>query len=101
MLSHASNNEEEGRTDSGTGKTLVLAASIWSEQTHGKVWVYDQGWWSKDRELWQLAQTARWKDVILDDGVKTAIMRDVADFFDAKHAYAEFGLLWKVGHFQF
>jgi transitional endoplasmic reticulum ATPase len=77
-------------------EALVLAASIWSEQSHNEVWVYDQGWWSKDKELWRVVQAARWEDVILDEGTKNAIMRDVAGFFDAKSAYAEFGTPWKV-----
>ncbi len=35
--------------------------------------------------------------MILGDEMKGAIMSDVAGFFDAKDAYAEFGTPWKVG----
>lgn len=100
VLSQASDNEGQRQTDSEQVKMLVLAASLWLEQSHNEVWVYDRGRWSKDKELWQAAQTARWEDVILDDGMKTAIMRDVAGFFDVKHAYAELGTPWKVGYLQ-
>lgn len=88
VLSHA--------TNKGMGESLVLAASVWSEQSHNEVWVYDQGWWSKDKELWRVVQDSKWEDVILDEGLKRAIMRDVTGFFDAKNAYAEFGTPWKV-----
>ena len=81
----------------GAAEALVIAVSIWSEQIHNEVWVYDQGWWSKDKELWRVAQEASWDNVILGDEMKGAIMQDVAGFFDAKDAYAEFGTPWKVG----
>ncbi len=78
-------------------EALVIAANVWSEQIHNEVWVYDQGWWSKDKELWRVVQEASWANVILGDEMKGAVISDVAGFFDAKDAYAEFGMPWKVG----
>ena len=78
-------------------EALVLAAGIWSEQIHEQVWVYDQGRWSKDKELYQIVQRGSWEDLILDEGMKRAIRRDVTGFFDARETYAEFGTPWKVG----
>ena len=96
VLSQASNKEGERRTGSVTAEALVRAASLWFVQSNKEVWVYDQGRWHKDKELWRVAQDARWEDVILDEDMKTAIMRDVTGFFDAKDTYAEFGTPWKV-----
>lgn len=79
-------------------EALILAASIWSQQSHEQVWVYDQGRWSKDEELWRTVQDGDWKDVILEENTKRAIMRDVIGFFDARETYAEFGTVWKVRH---
>ena len=81
---------------SQTAHDLILAASIWAEKSHEEVWVFDQGRWSKDKELWQAVQGVRYEDVILDEAVKAAIMRDVTGFFDAKKDYLEFGTPWKV-----
>ena len=78
-------------------EALVLAASIWSHQSHEEVWVYDQGRWSKDEELWRVVQGGSWEDLILDESIKGAIMRDVVGFFDARETYTELGTPWKVG----
>ena len=59
-------------------------------------WVYDQGPWTKDKELWQAVQGSQFEDVILDEAIKRAIIRDVIGFFDAKKDYLEFGTPWKV-----
>lgn len=34
--------------------------------------------------------------MVLDEGMKIAIMKDVVGFFDAKDVYAEFEAPWKV-----
>lgn len=78
-------------------EALVLAAGIWSQQSHEQVWVYDQGRWSKDKDLYQMVQRGSWEDLILDEGMKRAIRRDVTGFFDAIETYEEFGTPWKVG----
>ena len=77
-------------------EALVLAASIWAHQSHREVWVYDQGRWGKDEELWRVVQGGSWEDLILDESAKEAIMRDVIGFFDARETYAELGTPWKV-----
>ncbi len=77
-------------------EALVLAAQIWSQEIHEQVWVYDQGRWIKDKELWWMTQRGSWEDVILDESTKRAIMRDVTGFFDARETYAELGTPWKV-----
>lgn len=43
-----------------------------------------------------MVQSGSWKDIILDEGTKRSIMRDVIGFFDARETYAEFGTPWKV-----
>ncbi|CAD6573448.1 MAG: hypothetical protein ASARMPRED_006081 [Alectoria sarmentosa] len=88
---------ERDQAGSEATEALVLAASIWSQQIHEQVWVYDQGRWSKDEELWRMVQGGSWKDVIMEESTKRAIMRDVIGFFDARETYAEFGTVWKRG----
>ena len=87
---------ERDQAGSEATEALVLAASIWSQQIHEQVWVYDQGRWSKDEGLWRTVQGGSWKDVIMEESTKSAIMRDVSGFFDARETYAEFGTVWKV-----
>jgi hypothetical protein len=58
--------------------------------------VFDQGFWQKNRELWQNIQKSNWEDVILEKGKKEAIIEDVIGFFDSESRYSEFGVPWKV-----
>lgn len=88
--------EQEGSEAMKAMEALVLAASIWSQESHEQIWIYDQGRWSKDKELWRMVQGGSWEDVILDESTKMAIMRDVMGFFDARETYVELGTPWKV-----
>ena len=89
---------EKDQMGSEVTEALVLAASIWSQEIHDQIWVYDQGRWSKNAELWRVVQGGSWNDVVMEESTKRAIMRDVIGFFDARETYAEFGTVWKVRH---
>ena len=89
----AGQKDQEG---SDAMEALVLAASIWSQESHEEVWVYDQGRWSKNEELWRMVQSGNWEDLIVEENTKRAIMRDVIGFYDARETYVELGTPWKV-----
>ena len=97
VLRELSKAGEKDREGSEAMEALVLAASIWSHQSHEEVWVYDQGRWSKDEELWRVVQGGSWEDLVLEESTKRAILRDVLGFFDARETYVELGTPWKVG----
>lgn len=67
--------EEGGLRDQEGIAAMVLAANIWSQESHEQVWAYDQGHWSKDEELWRMVPSGNWEDVILDESTKGAMMR--------------------------
>ena len=77
-------------------RLLLLAAGAWADQLHEEVWVYNQGFWSKDHTLWKEIQKADWKDVILNDAFKKALQKDVYGFFTSEAIYKELGIPWKV-----
>ena len=87
---------ETDRAGSEAIEALILAAGIWSQQLHRQVWAYDHGRWHKDEELWRMVQGGSWKDLILEESTKKAIMRDVIGFFDTRETYVELGTPWKV-----
>lgn len=97
VLSQSAMEGEKDHMATEVMEALILAAGLWSEQIHEQVWVYDQGRWGKDKELWSMVQSASWKDMILEEVTKRAIMRDVIGFFDARETYAEFEIPWKRG----
>ncbi|KAF4628461.1 hypothetical protein G7Y89_g9690 [Cudoniella acicularis] len=75
---------------------LLAAGSRWMQELHNEVLVFDQGWWQKNRELWENVQESNWEDVILEKEKKEAIIDDVIGFFDSETRYAEFGVPWKA-----
>ncbi|TVY85701.1 putative ATPase YjoB, partial [Lachnellula willkommii] len=76
---------------------LVEEATRWMQDLHGEVLVFDQGFWQKNRELWQNIQKAKWEDVILEEEKKKSIIDDVLGFFESEGRYSEFGVPWKRG----
>lgn len=75
---------------------LILAASKWSTEVHEEIYIFDNGFWSKNKELWNSVQTSTWDDVILDRAMKKNLIDDIEGFFDRKDVYKQFTVPWKV-----
>ncbi|TRX91387.1 hypothetical protein FHL15_007809, partial [Xylaria flabelliformis] len=78
-------------------EALLLAAGGWANELHGEVWVFDQGRWQKNAELFRSIMGASWDNVILDADMKRAIIDDHTSFFDSRDAYARLKVPWKRG----
>ncbi|KUJ07990.1 P-loop containing nucleoside triphosphate hydrolase protein [Mollisia scopiformis] len=76
---------------------LIAAAAKYAQELHNEVLVFDQGFWQKNKELYENIQKSNWEDVILEQEKKEAIIEDVLGFFNAESRYAEFGVPWKRG----
>ncbi|OCL03024.1 P-loop containing nucleoside triphosphate hydrolase protein [Glonium stellatum] len=76
---------------------LLLAVGKWTSQLHDEIYVFDGGFWAKNRELWAAVQGASWDEVILDPATKANIMEDVLGFFDSQSLYRELAVPWKRG----
>jgi SpoVK/Ycf46/Vps4 family AAA+-type ATPase len=76
---------------------LIVAASKHGQELHNEVWVFDGGYWQKSGELWQSVQHSKWEDVILEEGMKKAIIDDVENFFGSRDTYAKLKVPWKRG----
>jgi transitional endoplasmic reticulum ATPase len=76
-------------------RELLVAAGVWSDQLHQEIWVYNQTW-QKNAGLWHEIQKGSWDAVILEDGFKQAIQKDVFGFFSSKDTYKGLTLPWKV-----
>ncbi|KAF9651126.1 P-loop containing nucleoside triphosphate hydrolase protein [Thelephora ganbajun] len=84
-------------TSEQPSKDLFVAAGGWSQALHDEIWVFNQGFWDKDPGLWQEVQRANWKDVILDEGFKTTLQKDVFGFFSSERVYLDLQIPWKRG----
>ena len=76
---------------------LLKLASVWSQQLHNEVWVFDSGYWQKSAELYDSVMKADWDSVILDDDMKKALISDVENFFDGQKTYLDLKVPWKRG----
>ena len=83
--------------DAAEADALILAAGRYSSSLHDEIWVFDQGYWQKDRELWRSIQNSLWENVILDEGMKKQLKGDAQRFFDARKEYGKLGVPWKRG----
>ena len=76
---------------------LLIKAGVWTNELHDEIWVFDQGFWQKSRELYESIKKASWDDVILKDKQKTAMISDVNDFFDSNDTFDRLNVPWKRG----
>ncbi|KAK3905983.1 P-loop containing nucleoside triphosphate hydrolase protein [Staphylotrichum tortipilum] len=84
-------------TDTAKADALVIAAGQWSNELNEEVWVWDRGMWQKSAELYQSILKASWDAVILDEGMKKAIITDHQSFFDSRDTYGRLRVPWKRG----
>jgi transitional endoplasmic reticulum ATPase len=76
---------------------LLYETGVWTNELHNEIWEFDGGYWQKSADLWKSVQNSHWEDVILDDGLKKAIISDVENFFDSKETYDRLKVPWKRG----
>jgi transitional endoplasmic reticulum ATPase len=76
---------------------LILAAGKWTSELHNEIFVFDDGRWTKSKELWRSVNSASWEDVILDPEMKRGLIEDVQGFFSNQTLYKEFAVPWKRG----
>lgn len=78
---------------------LIMAASQNLSEIDEETWVYDRGYWQKNRKLWKNVHACKWENVILNSEMKDLVIRDIEGFFDRKTDYESFGVPWKVCHY--
>ncbi|KAK5627964.1 hypothetical protein RRF57_003679 [Xylaria bambusicola] len=78
-------------------ETLLLTAGHWANDLHEEVWVFDHGYWEKNTELFQSVLGASWDNVILEEGMKKAIIDDHVSFYESRDTYASLKVPWKRG----
>ncbi|KAK4235739.1 putative ATPase [Achaetomium macrosporum] len=83
--------------DPAKADALVIAAGQWGSELHEEVWVWDGGAWTKSAELYDSIRKASWDNVILEEGMKKALIEDHQSFFDSRDTYARLKIPWKRG----
>lgn len=96
VLFECKKNEEKAAAQKTTDE-LVAEATKFMRELHNEVLIFDQGFWRKNKELWDNIQKSNWEDVILEHEKKEAIIEDVIGFFNSEARYSEFKVPWKRG----
>ncbi|CAJ2510272.1 Uu.00g061720.m01.CDS01 [Anthostomella pinea] len=78
-------------------EALILEAGRWATELHGELFVFDQGGWQKNAELYRSVMKASWDNVILDADMKKAIIDDHLNFFESRKTYQRLQVPWKRG----
>ncbi|KAF2677023.1 proteasome-activating nucleotidase [Lentithecium fluviatile CBS 122367] len=76
---------------------LVLTCGKWTSQLHSEIWVFDNGYWEKSKELYAAVSGSSWSDVILAPDMKKGLIEDVQGFFDNRALYGQYAVPWKRG----
>lgn len=84
-------------TDVHKANSLVLEAGKWGNELHEEIWVFDNGGWSKNAELFQSVKKATWDAVILDEKMKKALINDHLSFFNSRPTYTKLKVPWRRG----
>jgi SpoVK/Ycf46/Vps4 family AAA+-type ATPase len=63
----------------------------------GEILVYQDGYFQKNKELFDSIKTATFDNLILRDSLKEEIQSDFAQFFSSREIYERYGIPWKRG----
>ncbi len=69
----------------------------WSSEVSGEVLVFQDGEWTKSKELFDAIKSATFDNLILRDKLKEEIENDFVQFFRAREFYERYRIPWKRG----
>jgi hypothetical protein len=76
---------------------FFTAVCVWNSKVEEAIMVFQDGYWQKNRELYQAIQSATLDTLVLGGTLKADLYRDLAAFFDARAVYERSGIAWKRG----
>jgi len=69
----------------------------WSSEVRGEVLVFQDGEWTKNKELFEAIKIANFDNLILRDTLKRELQDDFAQFFLSREVYERYRIPWKRG----
>lgn len=73
------------------------AVCQWSFDVRGEILVYREGYFEKDKDLFDEIRGATFDNLILRDTLKEAIQKDFTQFFNSRETYERYGIPWRRG----
>ena len=73
------------------------AVCEWSVDVHGEILVYQDGFFEKDKDLFDSIKGASFDNLVMPDSLKQEIQTDFAQFFNSRADYERHGIPWRRG----
>ena len=73
------------------------AVCEWSCEVRGEILVYHDGYFKKDKRLFNSIKSATFDNLILPDSLKQQIQNDFQQFFSSREIYERYQIPWKRG----
>jgi DNA replication protein DnaC len=73
------------------------AVCEWSCEVRGEILVYQDGYFDKNKELFDSIKNSTFDNLVLPATLKNEIQNDFAQFFDSREVYERYGIPWKRG----
>jgi AAA+ superfamily predicted ATPase len=80
-----------------TGEDFFRAVCEWSCEVRGEILVYHDGYFKKDKRLFNSIKSATFDNLILPDSLKQQIQNDFQQFFSSREIYERYQIPWKRG----
>ncbi len=78
-------------------ENFLTAVCEWNSPIRNEVLVFENGYWSKNAEMFDSIKTANFDNLILGGTLKQDIQNDFTNFFASRETYETYGLPWKRG----
>jgi AAA+ superfamily predicted ATPase len=69
----------------------------WACEVRGEILLYHDGYFEKNKELFDSIKTSTFDNLVLRDSLKQEIQNDFTQFFDSREVYERYGIPWKRG----
>ncbi len=83
--------------DGKLAEEFFTAVCEWSSEVRGEVLVFQDGEWTKNKELFEAIKTATFDNLVLPDKQKQEIQNEFAQFFLSRDVYERYRIPWKRG----
>ena len=73
------------------------AVCEWSCEVRGEILVYHDGYFQKDKQLFESIKSGTFDNLVLPEPLKQQIQNDFQQFFSSRELYERYGIPWKRG----
>jgi len=83
--------------DKQVAEDLFRAVCEWSCEVRGEILVYHDGYFRKDKPLFNSIKSATFDNLILPESLKQQIQNDFQQFFNSREVYDRYKIPWRRG----